>query len=666
MTDIQILHGNCLDILPTLPDCSVDSIVTDPPYGLEFMGKDWDAPWKGKASREFNEIKEGELGGFKKLPNHSRVNNLKCQNCDKWKFSSNPCKCDKPAFPNARLSAMVEYQLWFQQVAAECLRVLKPGGHLLAFGGTRTYHRMAVAIEDAGFEIRDSLHWIYGSGFPKSLDVSKAIDKQAGAEREVIGYGKGVTVASDDNQYGGINRGAVGIKQTAIDVPITAPATDAAKGWQGWGTALKPAHEPIVVARKPLIGTVAGNVLQWGTGAINIDGTRVAHKSEADRLSATPQGRVTSNKSAGAAPDVDNLGRVEIERPDNSSGRWPANIVFTHNHDCADICTEGCPVRELDGQSGTSITRPTTGGTNKTKRSAMAGGAMNSAPSTHNDSGGASRFFTVTEWDAQFRYVAKPGKRERNAGLKLCECDKLSRHSETEKSWDNEDQQAQHPEDTEQSQKRDTDESGTPTSSDSAWSTSSSGNTTTGQSPKDIKSTTPTTTNLTTELRTFNLSTAPTTSESTPVANCATINGGSPAECVENLNQSTSATGTSAKKVGRSTDDADPATSESLSKANANASSLLCPRCDGVRGGHPTVKPLALMRWLVRLVTPPNGTVLEPFAGSGTTLVACHMEGFNAIGIEMTDEYLPIIEGRLEWARQQPPEPDNPQQELEL
>lgn len=451
----QLHHGNCLEVLPTLPDCSVDSIVTDPPYGLEFMGKDWDAPWKKSGDVIAD---PASVGGFQDGA------------------GGNPFSRSRIRYGREG-TAMIGFQQWCEQWAAECLRVLKPGGHLLAFGGTRTYHRMAVAIEDAGFEIRDSLHWIYGSGFPKSLNLSKTLDKMAGAPVKV---GKAFKVAGEygdrdlrDPEKQGLDRDEM--RHEAV--------TDVAKQWSGWGTALKPAHEPIVVARKPLVGTVAGNVLQFGTGAINIDGTRVAHQSEADRLSATPQGRVTSNKSAGAAPDVDNLGRVEIERPDNSAGRWPANIILTHNHDCGDTCTEGCPIKEFDTQQE-----------------------------------GASRYFTVTEWDAPFRYVAKPGKKERNAGLDGLEA------------------------------KREADR----TKNDGAG----------GDNPRNR-------------------------------SNTAKVNH------------------------------------------------------------HPTVKPLALMRWLVRLVTPPGGTVLEPFAGSGTTLVACHLENLNAIGIEMTDEYLPIIKGRLEWARQQ-------------
>ena len=208
---MTIYHGDCIEVLRTLPDCSVDAVVTDPPYGLSFMGKRWD------------------------------------------------------------------YDVPSEAVWAECLRVLKPGGHLLAFAGTRTQHRMAVRIEDAGFEIRDMIAWVYGSGFPKSHDVSKAIDRAAGAEREVVRY------EDTASRYDGCERKSTGDESNSVSqcinnrkVSITAPATDAARQWSGWGTALKPAMEPITVARKPLDGTVAENVLTHGTGAINVDGCRVA------------------------------------------------------------------------------------------------------------------------------------------------------------------------------------------------------------------------------------------------------------------------------------------------------------------------------------------------------------------------------------------------------
>jgi DNA modification methylase len=491
---MTILHGDCRDMLRSLADCSVDSIVTDPPYELGFMGKHWDA--SGIA-----------------------------YDIDMWR---------------------------------ECLRVLKPGGHLLAFGGTRTYHRMAVAIEDAGFEVRDSIHWLYGSGFPKSLDVSKAIDKRGGyphlaaqigealkearirrgvtageadqlfcngtsnwswfegrprgqraptpatfarivaawpelhalaevvaeAEREVIGS-KTSGIANKDEGP----RHTIGASQ-AVEVDITAPATDAAKQWDGWGTALKPAHEPVVVARKPLVGTVAQNVLQHGTGALNINGGRVG-MSDADREAArVPMGQWTTSGTTGAT-----AARSGAVYEPSTLGRWPANLVLTHAADCADTCAAGCPVAELDRQSGTL-----TSGANPTRRNSDKFrnaygdfvGQTECTPARGIDTGGASRFFTVTEWDpitdVPFRYVAKPGKTERNAGL------------------------------------------------------------------------------------------------------------------------------------------------------GANF--------------HPTVKPVDLMRWLVRLVTPPGGTVLDPFLGSGTTAVAAILEGFDWVGCELTADYLPIIEGRVAWARQ--------------
>lgn len=388
----QLIHADCRDALHLMTEASVDAIVTDPPYELGFMGKGWD-----------------------------------------------------------RSGIAYSINLW-----RECLRVLKPGGHLLAFGGTRTYHRMAVAIEDAGFEIRDSIHWLYGSGFPKSLNLKDE--------------------------------------------------------WHGWGTALKPAHEPIVVARRPLVGTVAANVLEHGTGALNIDGCRVG-----DPLPATTYTQPVMN--GGKYGDADES-RVVTTTP---AGRWPANIVLTHAADCGDECVDGCPVGELDRQSGVTSSVVT-----RFQVSGRSGGILGNEGGARDyfggfdDTGGASRFFTVTEWDVPFRYVAKPGKRERNAGL-----------------------------------------DGLPVVKTGAM----AGNLVPGR---------------------------------------RLAGNGTPIETPERQNF------------------------------------------------HPTVKPVALMRWLVRLVTPPNGTVLDPFAGSGTTLVAAILEGFNAIGIEMADDYLPIIHGRIAWAEQQP------------
>ena len=388
---MELLHGDCRVMLKQLDDASVDSIVTDPPYELGFMGKSWDST-----------------------------------------------------------GVAYDVGLW-----RECLRVLKPGGHLLAFGGSRTYHRLACAVEDAGFQIRDQIMWVYGSGFPKSHNVANSIDKKMGQPNR----GRAIPTASK-YQASDIDEKN---KLTSNKVDAYVSRTLESAEWVGWGTALKPAHEPIVMARKPLDGTVANNVLKHGVGGINIDGSRVAHQSEEDRASATPQGKVTSNKMAGSAPDVDDAGRVDVDRPDTTLGRFPANFI----HDGSD------EVIELIGDAG--------------------------------------RFF----------YCAKAGKKERNAGLEAL---------------------------------------------DEQW---------------------------------------------------------KPAAEFRPNHMDKALDGESGNPFGR---------------------------FQPTKNFHPTVKPIALMRYLVRLVTPPGGIVLDPFAGSGSTLVAATMEKFDCIGIEMTDEYLPIIEARVAYA----------------
>lgn len=425
----MILAGDCIEQMRTLEADSVDAIVTDPPYGLEFMGKDWD--------------------GF---------------------------------------GTPLGFQTWTEQWAREALRVLKPGGHLLAFGGTRMYHRLAAGIEDAGFEIRDTLMWLYGSGFPKSLDVSKAIDKAAGAEREVIigagrsniGTGKHGTGSSIYSQVlvDGTN------KQTVRN-NVSVPSTEAAKKWQGWGTALKPAVEPIVLARKPLIGTVAENVLTHGTGALNIDASRI--QANGDNLSGrTPAG--TSNNVFGSGLGI-NSGKSQM-----LNGRWPANILL-----------DEAAAALLDEQSGDAG-----GGFGVRGRGGKTYGNGNGFANTlsevgqqvgYGDTGGASRFF----------YVAKASRSERNKGLERL----TERYVERDNGF------------------------------------------------------------------------------------------------------------------------------------SAKISDAKVPRANI----HPTVKPVDLMRYLIRLVTPKGGTVLDPFLGSGTTAVAAIEEGVAWIGCEREPEYLEIIEARVAAAQ---------------
>ena len=307
----ELWFGDCMDVLPLLPQ--VSAVVTDPPYGLSFMGKRWDY--------------------------------------------------DVPAT-----------DLW-----ALVLDRLLPGGHLLAFAGTRTQHRMAVRIEDAGFEIRDMLAWVYGSGFPKSLDVSKAIDKAAGAAREVVGSKTsripgGKTFAQDE---------WTNARRAAHLVDITAPGTEAARQWDGWGTALKPALEPITMARKPLTGTVAQNVLEHGTGGLNIDGCRV----EGEPWKAHSASGLAANKFF-----TDGEAAV-IHKEPHAKGRWPANLI----HDGSEEVVALFP--DSNGQQGI---------TGKRKQGNVYGAVTDAGQGVEprGDSGSAARFF----------YCAKTSKAERGEG----------------------------------------------------------------------------------------------------------------------------------------------------------------------------------------------------------------------------------------------------------
>ncbi len=384
---MKLILGDCLNKLQELEDNSVDSIVTDPPYGFSFMGKKWD---------------------------------YDVPSVDIWK---------------------------------ECYRVLKHGGHLLAFGGSRTYHRLAVNVEDAGFEIRDQIMWIYGSGFPKSHNIGKAVDKKLGNDRLLL---KTKTKKAGNMKSGNFNKGG---NYADVEISITKGNSQ----WEGWGTALKPAHEPIVMARKPLSEkNVADNVLKWGTGGINIDESRIEHDEPLKTTNRTKKGNTWNDENSGFRNNLPNLASA------SPSGRFPANIIF--DEEASKI---------LDEQSG------------------------------------ASRFF----------YCAKTSKKDRNEGLEHLE----------------------------------------------------------------------------------------------------------------------------GKQVG--TLNANSSDLENYGGSSLGASSLKGQHKppQPKKNFHPTVKPTKLMCYLVNLVTPKNGIVLDPFMGSGSTGKACVQKGFDFIGIEREQEYMEIAKSRIDY-----------------
>jgi site-specific DNA-methyltransferase (adenine-specific) len=422
----KIIQGDCLEKLKDIPDNYIDAIVTDPPYGIGFMGKKWDST--GIA-----------------------------YNVELWK---------------------------------ECLRILKPGGHILAFGGTRTYHRMASAIEDAGFEVRDMIEWVYSTGFPKSLNIGKAIDKKLGAERNRIKFAQSNTWREKE---GRMDRQAT--------IPDNNPVTPEAKQWNGWGTALKPAHEPICMARKPLAEkTVAENVLKYGTGGINIDESRVEYTNNKDKEYNT--GGLDRFPKTFSKTSVQMMASKEYKPNLNSTsmGRFPANLI----HDNSEEVRECFPESKSAGKYKEDKLN-----TFKPDKAMFALGYQTNAYA--GDSGNASRFFK------SIIYQAKASKSERNKG-----CEGLEEKEEVYPG-----------------------------------------------------------------INTFD---------------------------------------------------------ESGNRLRADGSVI--PPLKS-KNNHPTIKPIALMEYLIKMVTPKGGTVLDPFAGSGSTLIACKNLNRNYIGIEIDPEYIKIIKARL-------------------
>jgi len=461
----HLIHAEVLAGLATIADDSVDAVITDPPYGLGFMGKEWDTFRPENVTREMKRDtrtqKRRELYGGRE--------------------SDAPSPAMAAARYDRSATANRAFQAWCETWARECLRVLKPGGYILSFGGSRTYHRMASGIEDAGFEVRDQLQWIFGSGFPKSLDVSKAVDRHLGAEPRVVGARKKLQSYGKGAVFGGMPE-KDGLQQ------ITEATTTAGAALKGWGTALKPAHEPIVLARKPFRGTVAANVLQHGTGAMNIDGCRIDGAPDPASWTAQRSAVDTSDGRMGQkAANVAAMNAGLIEPP---SGRWPANVLLDEE-----------AAAMLDEQSGELTSGLFTGKRAADKlRNTYGAFAGTDETETYGDSGGASRFF----------YTAKASRSEREEGL-------YGDEGEYEHSG-----------------------------------------------PRGHA-----------------------------------LNGD----------------GT--------------------------------PRPRPRQNSHPTVKPFDVMRWLVRLITPTGGHVLDPFVGSGTTGMAAIAEGFDFTGIDREAEYIGISRRRI-------------------
>lgn len=430
----SVLHGDNIEILRGMADNSVDSIVTDPPYGIGFMGKAWD-------DADIRRRAEARMSARAQPPLPSGAERV----------NPRQARSETAGAYDMSLSGLRHFQVWTEEWAAAVFRVLKPGGHLIAFASPRSYHRMAAGIEDAGFVIRDQIMWVFGSGFPKSLDVGKALDK-----------------VSD----------------------ITTPFV-AARQWQGWGTALKPAHEPIVVARKPLIGTVAANVLSHGTGALNIDGCRVATDPDVDDPRLSGAGSWATDK---AAKNVYEGGYAGDRIESSPLGRFPANLI----HDGSDEVLALFPDSSGSGGSVPNVKVTGYGDGIGSGKADYLGGPR----AKHNaGSGSAARFF----------YCPKASRADRNEGLQGADKKELN------------------------------------------WSNGK-------QNPGSFQS-------------------------------------------------------------------------EGTDRSSENH--------------HPTVKPTDLMRYLCRLVTPPGGVVLDPFAGSGSTGKAAVLEGFRFIGIEREADYVAIANARI-------------------
>ncbi len=521
-TKVKLLLGSCEVVMKKIKDNSIDTIITDPPYELNFMGKGWD-----------------------------------------------------------RSGVAFNVALW-----AECLRIAKPGAMLMCFGGTRTFHRIACAIEDAGWQIRDTMMWIYGSGFPKSLDIGKAIDREAGAERAAVGLHPNAR-----NTLGSIQI----CKKNGDGMLRPYPATAAAKQWNGYGTALKPAFEPIIVAMKPLDGTFAQNAQKWGVAGLWIDGGRV--------------GTETITTCGGDKfPNIYSKFNPAVES--THSGRWPANIL----HDGSDEVVEGFPVT-----GGGAFPKKSS----RTKNNCMSG---DNYPRERE-----RRIETLPGSAARFFYCAKASKSERNANMDKIYCG--IQYIPTIKDFGGGSCQDVNMALVELLKK-------VTSESIVKWYIGECGKSIMGVCQKDHLSIILMEINKTTELKICNLLTQLLTKEYILDANCKTVNGGNLAENVANSSgcQQTIIKDQTALALG-----VNLVVSEMLSKIKKEEN------WEPFVNNHSTVKPLALIEYLCKLTkTPTGGIVLDPFMGSGTTGVACLKTDRKFIGIEKDENYFEIAKKRID------------------
>ena len=604
----NIITGDCLEELKKLESNSVDSVVTDPPYGLGFMDKSWDTFDKNQFGKAGEEV----------------VNDLKV----KKNFKIFPRYCSDGLYDFTKS--------W----AIECLRVLKPGGYLLSFSGTRTYHKICMGIEDAGFEIRDMISWLYGSGFPKSHNVGKAVDKLLGNEREIIGNKKGQGNIPND-------RGNWGLKSNS-DVVVDKGHT----AWGGWGTALKPACEPIVVARKPLIEkTVAANVLKYGTGGINIDACRIETKGE----------KVDIHHTKGAS--MFNKGDYkEINRFKSTQGRFPANIILDEEAG-----------RMLDEQSGISKSSDAIrNNNNNLKNYTCYGNFKDIKTKGFKDKGGASRFFkniknekvyicslcnnTYTkevkkeclninvnnvEKNLETTQVIKENIVQQNAMLNLNKkldqivkcvgnlCQKCATSIVQDivkiKNLDSKKEELKVIQDFIGNYKKciliqnlvDYVEK---------W---------------DNIDTTQTTQNLLKLFGYVNRVIINYTQE---------IEKSEPKRFLYQAKASKSERNKGLDNIQEKRKAGAEFRPNHMEKALKGEDGNPFGRWGEIKNIHPTVKPVKLMEYLIRLVTKPGGTVLDPFTGSGTTGVASINLGYSFVGIEREKEYVKIASARIDSA----------------